>query len=300
MNNSISTERVIAEEQALLSDVWQQTGLRFRHIGGISTHDDKIAEVVLPILARWVDFLLESGVRAEVYSRFDTRAARQFLGEILAWWRKEEDLMSKDVLVQVLEVLVTKSNATQIWKSFLDMNCPRVRLTLLRKLAEQPEISGEVRATILYQLQTFPDEKIAELTTRQLLGIAKIGDPAIEAWFASQRDTTNPRLMKVISQIAPESRQHRILIPYTNSFPDQFPELASLEIDLQDFRAILKEQAKRLNFKIPEELLSLNLFDAWEPDRWTQVALQTPDYRVLSLWLRLKDETAVEIRVTTD
>ena len=207
--------------------------------------------------------------------------------------------MAKDVLVQVLETLVTKSNAIQIRQAFSEMNRPRVRLTLLRKLAERPNISGEVRATILQQLQLFPDEKIAELTTRQLLAIAKIGDPAIDAWFSSQRDTTNPRLVKVLSQIATELQQHRILIPYTTSFPDQFPELASFEVDLHDFGAILEGQAKRFNFKVPEELANPDLFDTLEEHRWTQLGLETPDNRVLFLWLRPKDQTSIEIRFTT-
>ena len=52
MSNSISPEKAIAEEQAVLSDIWQQAGLRYRHIGGINTRDDKIARLVLPILVR--------------------------------------------------------------------------------------------------------------------------------------------------------------------------------------------------------------------------------------------------------
>jgi len=294
-------ETTTAEEQALLQDISQRTGLTFSRLWGIpAQQDEQIADLVLPILVEWVDFLSDPRVRAGLYTRFHTKRAAPYVKQVIAWWRKEKDPIAQDFLVSVLEKLADKFSAIDIWTAFQELHRPPVRLGLLRKLAGHPSISREVKATILHQLQSFTEEKVAELTIPQLLAIARMGDPEIEQWFASQGNSKNRRLARAVSRLKIPSQTTPSSISYSNGSPDQLPELTSFECDLIDLPAMLDQQAKTFRFKLPEQLLDLSFFETWEIHRWARFALESTKPRTLSIWFRVKEEDAIEVRVTND
>src|ERR1051326_5116255 len=74
--------------ELMLDDIRVKTGLSFNYME-FDTKDKRTAEVVLPILAEWVNKTNDADFRGAIFHTFATLYARPFFDQILKWLAEE-------------------------------------------------------------------------------------------------------------------------------------------------------------------------------------------------------------------
>ena len=74
--------------ELMLDDIRVKTGLSFNYME-FDTKDKRTAEVVLPILAEWVNKTNDADFRGAIFHKFATLYARSFFDQILKWLAEE-------------------------------------------------------------------------------------------------------------------------------------------------------------------------------------------------------------------
>lgn len=144
---AIEMSDALAHEQLILDDIFRRTGLRFRYLGSIDRNDRELMRRILPIARGWV-FSSSGSIRGALYFQFLTPDALPYLEDILAWAETEKSRVDREVLTQVLRLIVNSKTASRIWEVFQRLDPTDSDPLLLAKLAAIPSVADEVAVRI--------------------------------------------------------------------------------------------------------------------------------------------------------
>jgi hypothetical protein len=233
----------LQEQDKVLRDIEASVGLRCPGIDHIHTSDKHLAELTLPILARWPERIQAPTIRAGIYHRFATSHARRFFPQLLDWWLNEPDSLAASLLTQAITRLVTAAQAPEVWARYRDQPSKPFHYLLLAKLARlKSSVSEEVKDALIHDLRN------RTLERQDLLDISKIGDERIQAVLA-ELNVPVPRTRKAKGQgNTPEVPPGAVV---TSKAPDRRRELFSTEDDVENLSGVLREIEERFQFIVP-------------------------------------------------
>src|SRR5271166_872459 len=189
----ISAADRLADERLVLDDIFRHTGLRFRHLASIDRNDRSLIARILPIAKEWID----SGstrITGGLYTQFMTPLSLPYLDDVLRWASKETDPVDREILTQILRLLVTPRTARRIWEVFRGLAPTQSDPLLLAKLAKSPSVRDEVVIPILEYLRSASQridrgERIRTFGMGVLREYSRVRHAAVREWFARYLDS---------------------------------------------------------------------------------------------------------------
>ena len=288
MENKNLFPEALPLEREILTDIYAQTGIAFRRLGGIDPRHERISDL-LPILADWVDRLDLSNYRAGCYVCFATPEARPYFDRIVSWWVKEDEDMASSVLSRVLADLIRCDDSERIWAILRQIeNLRPDHYCLMSVLALCEPVAREVRAK-MFEALLDSDRQLNSLEY-----IAKVPDPRIRRWFESQINSPDQNLRRIARRVT-SKRSFPKGISYSDVPPDRSREEFSTECDLSDLGGLVKSIVRDFGVKIPKPFQSGDFLACADPDRWLVVSAPRSSGIPAALWFRLESVDTVEV-----
>jgi hypothetical protein len=232
----------VAEEQMVLDDIFRRTGHKFRHLGSIDRNDRQLIQRILPIAREWV--VSSSGpIRGALYFEFLTPAAAPYLQDILSWVKTERSPVEREVLTQVLRLIVTRSTASEVWEVFRALDPTDSDPLLLSKLAGYPSVSDEVAERIFAYLRSVEErirrgELVRGFARGPLHEYSRVKHPKIKRWFQQYLTSSDPDLRMIANRSSGAKLSPPTGCRINGQQPDHSRLILSTEIDshcLADF-----------------------------------------------------------------
>jgi hypothetical protein len=289
---------VLAEEQMILEDIFRRTGLRFRKLGGIDRNDREVMQQILPIVKVWI--ASSSGpVRGALYFQFLTPAALPYLEDVLAWAAEEKSAVDREVLTQILRLIVTPKTAKRIWEVFQRLDPTGSDPLLLSKLVNAASVSDEVAERIMQFLNLAVaridhGELVRTFARGPLQEYSRVRHPKVKAWFQQYLQSADPDLRAM----ARRSSRIKSVLPagcrVVRGAADRSRLVLSTEIDsdrLVDFlRELDRDLGAEFLFGIQPDQVVENLTER----KWFVSDATHSKRGPLELWLRLEDAGTTE------
>ncbi len=281
-------------EKSILSDIETRTGLAFRRVQAIPTQDERTASLILPILKNWVGVLKEANYRHTIYYVFGTPFAAPYMDDLIAWWQTETDELASGCLTHVIALVAQPQHAERLWKLCQELPPRPFHYLLLAKLATFASVQDEVKNTLVEALYARAFEP------GDLEAIARVDDPRIREWFATQVEASHPVIRSIARRVVERGKRLPRGMMYADRAPDRLQELFSTEVDCEEASSLLTDLSKRLGLRIPAAIRKAGFLDRLELDRWAVVSILNESGGVAGLWFRLEDADIVEIVVAPE
>lgn len=281
-------------EQRILDDVKAKTGFSFVHLGGIPTTEKAVADVVLPVLAKWVKTLGAQNLRHAIYACFGTPHAYGYLEQLVEWWKTETYDLAVDCLTQNLSTLARPTDAELIWKLSVNLPLKHGKYILWSRLASFPSVGRQVKDRLVADLED-PNLQLGAVQR-----ISTVDDPRIRKWFAARVDSPNPKLRNIARRVVARGKKLPRGVFFSDTPPDRTDEMFSTEVDLAALPSIVKQWERDLTVKLPAAVRSGRFALGVSPGQWILVPALDREGVTRQFWFRLEDVDVVEFVVTKE
>jgi hypothetical protein len=270
------------EEQKLLDQIKQATGLTFRHLGSIDTQQKSLASAVLPVLVEQAREAGDFGLRAAIYMLFATKHARPWVETIINWWTAEQDPIALSVLTMALSRALDRQHAGQVWGIAKSLPWRPNLYLLLTSLTRFSSIADQVKEFIWVNRRN--------LRPGDVVDVSRVKDERIRAWCREQK------FLRFGLPCPEDSAQPlRFRLERSSRLPNRSSEWHSTEIDLRDLEKTIGEFFRKANLDSPNVTsLIVKVIDL-PIDRWFKVRFTDARPGWPTVWLRLEDVDTVEI-----
>jgi hypothetical protein len=296
---SIGAADRLADERMVLDDIFRRTGLRFRHLASIDRNDHSLIVRILPIAKEWVDSA-STRITGGLYAQFMTPLSLPYLEDVLRWASKETDPVDREILTQILRLLVTSRTARRIWEVFRGLAPTQSDPLLLAKLAKSRSVSDEVVIPILEYLRS-ASERIDRGERIRMFGMGVLGEysrvrhPKVREWFSRHVDSDDPDLRLM----ARRTRGLKTELPKSCQVYRESPNpkalLFSTEIDSDSLGTFVQEKARELGFEaLPGERCN-EIVENLSEQHWVVCDLGHRAQGPLEIWLRLEDQGTIQV-----
>jgi hypothetical protein len=270
------------EEQKLLDQIKNTTGLTFKRLGGIDTQQGAVASTVLPILAGLVNETKDLRLRTTIYMLFTTKHSGPSVRDIITWWRTEQDAIALSVLTMALAKAIDRQHAHEVWETAKGLPWRPNLYLLLASLTRFNGIADEVKELIWVNRRN--------LGPGDIVDVSRVKDERIRAWCREQKF-----LRFGVSCPAGEAQALGFDIEHSPRLPDRSSEWHSTEIDLRDLERTTVDFFANANLDLPNVTgLIVKMIDL-PTDRWFKVRFTDARPGWPTVWLRLEDVDTVEI-----
>jgi len=289
------TEERLRQESLILDDIQRRTGLGFKHLASIDRNQVDIMAKILPIVKEWI-YSGPKEIRGALYFEFLTLAALPHLEDILAWARTEQTPLDREVLTQVMKVLVNPKTAKRIWQVYQELDPTDSEPLLLTRLVRVASIANPVADRIVDFLKSTTDhiELKSTLPKSALQEYSRVRHPKVRAWFARYLESPDPDLRAM----AKRSNGIRPKIPegcqVVRGAPDRSHLILSTEIDYYRFADFLRELKRDLGAEFLPNFDPEGVTDNLSESKWVVCDVVSSKRGPLDLWLRLEDPSTIE------
>jgi len=249
--------------------------------------------MVLPLLVKWVARVEDERLRHCIYALFQPPYAKAHIDDLLDWWERESYKLGVESLAQILPRLISEEHAERVWRVIERRPDAGFNYRVLAKLTEFPTVSQAAKDTIVRRL------KEGRLIYSDLQAISGVADRRIQEWFAAQTDSSDKlirSLARRISTTAPKLPTGLYVVPELPKRGRPL-EIDSIEVDLEEATAYLKNLSKTYGLRIPAALRKCDFLEVLKLNTWYVTSVVTGQGHGM-LWFRLEDEDVVEILLT--
>lgn len=286
----------------MLEDIHRRTGLRFRQLGSIDRNDRAVIERVLPIAREWVP-LVGADVKSGLYFLFLSRFAAPYIDDISLWARSAADKRDRDLLAQILNVLISPKTAERIWELFRTLEPNDFDPLLLATFARMPKTTEQALARIMDDLRSFGDriargDHIRSFNTAAFTVYSRLKDSRVREWFSQYVHSSDPDL-RALARWSVRRRKGRLPASchILQASPDIGREVYSTEIDAGEWLGFLHALGHAFGIRFPSEAQMRAVFETLSRTQWVVMDVSTSDKGPLEVWFREEDEATLEIRI---
>ncbi len=290
--------QIEAECGRIIADIARRTGLNFAQLESIDRNHESTIRAVLPIVREWVAVSQLPNVRRSIYIQFLTPYAADYVDDILAWVRTENEHIGQDILLQALYAMCNRKNAERIWNA-VPLLPPNLYIDLLlAKLVRFSSVPDQIVDRIMSRLEALRPgiERGDPLPFAVLDAYSRLSQPRIQRWFRSFLNSSN----KDLSRMARRSCGRAFKLPRACRIASQIDRdfkrtVISTEVDDSELGDFLRTWEKALEMKLPAGVRSARILDVIVEDRWTVCDIAKSSEGPIELWLRLEATKTIEV-----
>jgi len=298
--DQITRER-LSQERMVLDDIHRRTGLKFHHLASIDRNQVEVMDRILPIIKEWINTGPEE-IREALYFSFLTPAALPYLDDTLAWAQRERSSVSREVLTQVMRLIVTPKTASRIWEVYKGLAPTDSDPMLFSKLAAAASVSDQVVERILEFLRSVTrridhGERVRGFALGPLQEYSRVRHPKVREWFSHYLESPDPDLRGM----ARRSSGIKPMLPegcrVVRGTPDHSRVVLSTEIDSDRLSHFMRDLERDLGAEFVSGLQPTRVAENLTERSWIVSDVLRSKRGPLELWLRLEDSTTVEVWV---
>lgn len=258
-------------------------------------------EKILPIAREWINSGPEQ-LSGALYFQFLTPAALPYLDDVLTWAKTERSPVEREVLTQVIRLIVTPKTASQIWEVYKGLDPTDSDPMLLSKLAGAASVSDQVVERILKFLRSVTErtdggERVRSFALGPLQVYSRVRHPKVRERFSHYTESLDSDLRAV----ARRSSGIKAMLPkscrFVSGTPDHSRTILSTEIDSDRLADFLQELERDLGVEFIPDFRPDRVAQSLTKRKWVVCDVVRSNRGPLDLWLRLEDSSTIEARV---
>jgi hypothetical protein len=278
------------EAGRIAQDLQQKLGVPVRNIQQFETAtNQQLAEQVLPLAAEWVPRATRGGVRASLYTLFQTKHAHSFVPTMLDWLRVEEHVPAIHAMKSALSVAMRPSDAELVWSVLQFKDLDGVDVSFLLQLAKSKKIGTEVNDAILAGLES------GTWSVFSFDRLSSVKDDRIREALFSRVNDPDPEVRKQVRRLFALERPLPKSLRKTRGGPDRRFDLFSTEVDNDRLFVVLTLIESQFGVRLAPEIAELAFLEDLPVDRWFRTAAEGELDAGYTFWFRLETDDVVEV-----
>jgi len=230
--------------------------------------------------------------------QFLTPAALPYLEDILGWAETEQSPVNREVLTQVMRLIVTPKTAGRIWEVFHKLDPTDSDPMLLSKLAAATSTSEQAVGRILEFLRWAAERIDRGERVRTFAGplqeYSRVRNPKVREWFNHYVESPDTDLRAM----ARRSNRIKSTLPagcrVVRGTPDHSRVISSTEIDSDQLAGFLRDLERDLGAEFVPSPQPDQVVENLTERRWLIIDVWRSKRGPLELWLRLEDTCTIE------
>lgn len=277
------------EAETIAQDLEQTLRVPIRNLLQIDTFRDKqLAATVLPVLADWLPKATRGGVRATLYTLFQTRYAHGFLSRMIDWLRIEVHPPAISALKFAIKIAMRPSDADLVWSVLKFKDLDGADVPFLLQLAKSKNIGAEVNDVIWAGLRS------GTFSVFSFDRISNVHDNRIQEELLSRATDPDPEVRKQVRRLFERGRPLPPPLRKVRTGPNRRLDLFSMEVDADQLFSILTLVETQFGVRLPPDLSDLAFLEALPVDKWVTSPADS-GREECAFWFRLETDEVVEV-----